>query len=413
MHLKPTLLLLILFSWLSASAQLLRYFEGDSIADPKSILQVSGTVDYSASSIENSVLNPLVFGGYIGPEAKEQSLENHRGFQVLGAEAQGDLFYYGNVSREGGFWKRFLPGFHVGYTQVASLAYTSDLYRLTFFGNEAFRGAYCDLTGTRLTWKGFQSAGVTLYDKKNRASLGLNVVGLTHYNATDMGDLPGMRFYYTESGDSLYGICKASTSYLSNTSYVKGLGLSLDFDYQFSIQLSEEQSSQMKLSVRNLGFVSMKNVQTQTLDTSFAYGGFTISEIIQRDGLLAPGFSFSDSLTRTVSENRRMALPASLQLMSMYDPTRMVRIQPLLGLRMMFIPGYIPFVYVGANGKLHKNVNVALCGSYGGFSGFKLNAALHFQKGPLALGLGSDNVLGLFLKQAFGKAISIQLRCVF
>jgi hypothetical protein len=149
------------------------------------------------------------------------------------------------------------------------------------------------------------------------------------------------------------------------------------------------------------------------LDTSFAFGGFTLTELIQREGVLAPGFSFTDSLTQSITENRLLFLPASIQLMSMYDPSRTTRLQPLLGLRMVFIPGYIPFVYAGVNSRLHQNLNLALCGSYGGFSGFKMNAALQFQKGAFALGLGSDNLLGLFLKSAFGKALSIQMRCVF
>ncbi|MFN5887013.1 MAG: hypothetical protein ACK438_03500 [Flavobacteriales bacterium] len=413
MHQKLAFLLLVCFFCFGANAQLWRSYESDTVSNPNSMLRLNGVLDYNASSIENSVLNPLVFGGFISPEAKDQSLKNHRGFQVLGAEAQGDLFYFKKIKGSSSFWNRYVPGIHAGYSQMASLAYTSDLYTLAFYGNEAFRGDYCDLTGTQLKWMGFQSFGFSLYDTKNKASLGLNLVGLTHYSAADLNTNPGMRFYYTESGDSLYGICKASTSYISGKSFYKGMGLSLDFDYEFKVQLSEDHVSPMKISLRNFGFVSANNITTQSLDTSFAFGGFTLTELIQREGVLAPGFSFTDSLTQSITENRLLFLPASIQLMSMYDPSRTTRLQPLLGLRMVFIPGYIPFVYAGVNSRLNQNLNLALCGSYGGFSGFKMNAALQFQKGAFALGLGSDNLLGLFLKSAFGKALSIQMRCVF
>lgn len=413
MYFKSALFVFFLITCSHVKAQLLRTYECDTMVHPSSILKLSGNLDYSASSIENGVLSPLIFGGYISSEVKEQSLLNHQGFQVLGAEIQGDLFYYNQFNRAGTFGERFLPGFHVGYSQIGSLAYTPDLFKLAFYGNEVFQGEYCTLSGTRLNWMGFQNFGVSFYDKKNKASLGVNLVGLTNYNAADFSNNPGMRFYYTESGDSLYGICNASTSYFSRKSYFKGYGFSLDFDFQFNVQLSEDHSSPMKISIRNLGMVSSPNLTTQSLDTSFAFGGFTISELIQRQGILSPNFSFSDSLTEIENNNRWLFLPASIQLISLCDPNRTSRFQPLLGLRMIFTPGYIPFVYAGINGRLHKNFNLSLCGSYGGFSGFKLNTAFQFQKGAWAIGMGSDNFLGLFLKQAFGKAISIQLRCVF
>jgi hypothetical protein len=52
-----------------------------------------------------------------------------------------------------------------------------------------------------------------------------------------------------------------------------------------------------------------------------------------------------------------------------------------------------------------------LCASYGGFSGFKLNSAIHYDYKRLSLGIGSDNVIGLVSKRAFGKSLSIRLRC--
>ena len=46
-------------------AQPLRSYDVDSSYAGKQLILLHGTVDYSASTMRNEVLNPLIFGGHI------------------------------------------------------------------------------------------------------------------------------------------------------------------------------------------------------------------------------------------------------------------------------------------------------------------------------------------------------------
>jgi hypothetical protein len=283
---------------------------------------------------------------------------------------------------------------------------------LAFYGNEPFLGKYADFSYSEASYYQFQTLGVSLFDRISQSSASLNLVGLNSYYKGTLGGIDPMKFYYSSEGDSIYGICNGSFSQLTSPAYFKGLGLALSGDYRFNIANEETgKSMSMQLSISNLGFAVSNSVQTQTLDTSFAFGGYTLSQLINREGLLAPGFSYADSLLQTETRSKVIFLPASIQIFNVINTQSPVRIQPSYGFRMILIPGYIPYVYAGLVTKIIPGLHLGLCASYGGFSGFKLNSAIHYNYKRLSLGIGSDNVIGLASKRAFGKSLSIRLRC--
>ena len=393
-------------------AQHLRSYDVDSSFNGKQLILVNGTVDYSASTMRNEVLSPLIFGGYIDSMAKGRSMDADKPFNTVGLEASASYTHYVSLKNKEGFPSRWMVGPTLGSTFMGSLKYTSDLYTLAFYGNEPFLGKYADFSYSEASYYQFQTLGVSLFDRLSQSSASLNLVGLNSYYKGTLGGLDPMKFYYTAQGDSIYGICNGSFSQLTSPSYFKGLGLALSGDYRFNIANEETgKSMSMQLSISNLGFAVSNSVRTQTLDTSFAFGGYTLSQLINREGLLAPGFSYADSLLVTETRSKVIFLPASIQIFNVINTKSPARIQPSYGFRMILIPGYIPYVYAGLVTKIIPGLHLGLCASYGGFSGFKLNSAIHYNYKRLSMGIGSDNVIGLVSKRAFGKSLSIRLRC--
>jgi hypothetical protein len=362
--------------------------------------------------MRNEVLSPLIFGGYIDSLAKGRSMDADKPFNTVGFEATTSYTHYVSMKNKQGNASRWMIGPTLGTTFMGSLKYTSDLYTLAFYGNEPFLGKYADFSFSEASYYQFQTLGVSLFDRISQSSASLNLVGLNSYYKGTLGGLDPMKFYYSAEGDSIYGICNGSFSQLTSPAYFKGFGLALSGDYRFNIANEETgKSMSMQLSISNLGFAVSNSVQTQTLDTSFAFGGYTLSQLINREGLLAPGFSYADSLLETETRSKVIFLPASIQIFNVINTQSPVRIQPSYGFRMILIPGYIPYVYAGLVTKIVPGLHLGLCASYGGFSGFKLNSAIHYNHKRLSLGIGSDNVIGLASKRAFGKSLSIRLRC--
>ncbi len=389
--------------------QLLNAHDFDTVSPKKHSIYFSGVIDYSSSAIRNEMLSPLIFGGEIGSFEKDRSLNNQQPFNVLGGEGGGTAAYYFTHKSERPFLKPYLMGIKYANHYVGSMRYASDLYKFTFYGNQEFLGAYATFSGSEAHLINFQTLGFSLLHKESRSSLTLNLVGVNHYTNAYMND---MKFYYSEQGDSIYGICNGGVNTANSPAYFKGLGFSLDGDYRFNI-LSEESGKSMKMqfSVSNLGMAYISSYKNQALDTSFAFGGFTISDLINQEGLLAPGFSYVDSLTVSSVKGRWVPLPASVQLFSLVDVTSKKLIQPSYGLRLLFTTGYIPYFYAGIATRIFPKMHLTTCASYGGFSGFKLNTAFSFHWAQCYLGIASENTLGLFSKSAFGKSLSIRLRC--
>lgn len=402
----------IFFVVFGAKAQILRNYDFDTSVSARQLVLVNGSLEYGGSAMENGIFNALIFGGFIDSSAKEASLENHKSVNVVGLEGTANARYYWSPKFKNERFNNFMVGVRYSQNYLGSLAYTSDLFRFAFYGNTPFLGKYADFSGSEMRFIGFQTLGFSLLDKRSQSSLSLNLVGLTSYIRGSLGDQNPMKFYYTESGDSLYGICSGAIERAASPAYFKGLGMSVDFDYRFNA-LGEESGRvhTMQFSVSNLGFAFSNRYTSQRIDTSFAFGGYSINDIIDRNGLLAPGYSFQDSLTTFSTSIKWILLPMTLQLNNVVGLQSRQILQPTYGFRLTFIQGFIPHVYAGLNARIVKGLHLGLCASYGGFSGFMMNTSLVYHRSKFYVGLGSDNVLGLLSNRAFGKALSIRLRC--
>jgi len=397
--------------WVSVlQAQMLNGIDYDSSNAAKFTGIVSGNLVYGSSALTNSMLDPLVFGGFISNQVKENVQKNHKEFNVIGLEGNAFASLYFGTKTSNPRLQRWMPGVKYAKQYLASLVYPTTLYNLAFYGNDYFLGKYCNVSNTKLQYLDFQTLGFSVMDRKTQSTLSLNLVGMNNAQNAFLGE--NMNFYYTEAGDSLYGIVQGNWSQSKSPAYSKGLGASVDMNLRFPVTLNEYKYTTMELSIANLGFTVMNDYRTLTIDTSFAYGGYTISQLINREGMLAEGYAITDSLlVETTQKSKWMALPASIMLTNVLDLHKKDLLQPLYGFKMMLIAGYVPYVYGGLAVKLGGNVHAGLCASYGGFTGFKMNASVSVHAKNFNLGIASENVLGLMLKSGFGKSLQMRLRC--
>jgi len=405
-------LTILLFALLNVTmrAQMLNAIDYDSSNVSKFTTIVSGNVVYGASSIRNAMLDPLLFGGYISNQIKDNAQKNHKDFNILGIEGNASAALYVKTKSTQPNMERWMPGMKYAKQYISSLVYPTELFNLAFYGNDFFLGEYCNLSNTKLQYMDFQTLGFSVMDRKTQSTMSLNLVGMNHFQSAYLGE--NMNFYYTEAGDSLYGIVQGNWSQSKSPAYFKGLGASVDMNIRFPVTLNEEKYTTMELSVANLGFAIMNDFRTQSIDTSFAFGGYTISQLINREGMLAEGYAITDSLlVETTRKSKWMALPASIMLTNVLDLHKKDILQPLYGFKMMFISGYVPYVYGGLAVRLGRNVHTGLCASYGGFTGFKMNASVNIYAKKFNIGIASENVLGLLLKSGFGKSLQIRMRC--
>lgn len=403
---------LLVFCAFGFHAQMLRSYDFDTAVSSKNLLLIQGLVDFGGSAMENGMIKPLIFGGFIDSTTKEASLENHKTFNVFGFDGTANLRYYFSPKFKNERLNNYMLGIRYSQNYFGSVAYTSDLFRFVFFGNTPFLGKYADFSGTEMRYMNFQTIGFSVMDKRSQSSLSLNLVGLNSYFKGSLGDRNPMKFYYTQTGDSLYGICSGEIGRTTSPAYFKGVGASVDFDYRFNAASEESgRVHTMQFSLNNLGFAYTNAYTAQRIDTSFAFGGYSIDGILEREGLLAPGYSFQDSLTTLTTDKKWIFLPLTVHLGNVVGLQSQKIIQPTYGFRLTLAQGYVPYVYAGLTGKITKGLHLGLCASYGGFSGFKMNTALCYSRARCVVALASDNMLGFFANRAFGQSLSIRFRC--
>lgn len=393
-------------------SQILKCIERDTSISSKNIIILNGNLDYSASALRNTILNPLILGGFISDEMKSNAQLNHKSFNMLGFNGQADVqMYFSNHSKKPLF-QRYMPGF--SYKQVAqgSLAYPTPLFNLIMYGNDYFLGEYINISGTQLKFYQYQSLGFSIMDRKTQSNVSINFVGLTNYLDVELGGRYGqMNFYYSEVGDSLYGIVQGKWSKSNSPAYFKGIGASIDAEYRFPVEFNGGILSSMQLSISNLGFVYMQDWYHQSIDTSFAFGGFTLTEAMDREGILDPDFDYTDSLTETGTNTKIKLLPCTFQFSNVVDLLSSHKVQPMYGFRIVTLPGYIPYIYGGSSFRLSKKMQLGTCLSYGGFSGLKFNASYTYSSENLSVGIASENLYGLIFNSGFGRSLSLRLRC--
>lgn len=383
----------------------------DDTLVPKHEISLSGVADYASSSILNSMSNKLLYGGEITDAIKTASFDNHGVINRFGVNLQGEIEYRNTAASL--FKKHDLGyGIKAGYYSFGGVVYPKDLFGLAFYGNAIYSGKTADFSGTSFSFSSFQKIGFSLIDKKNSSSITLNLVNLSSHSSLRVNE---GTIYQSLATDTLSLTVNANLSNTGGNSFSKGIGFCLDADFRLPMKGMNDNVSFLQILVKNVGFAFMNQPLTvNSIDTSYATTGLTFDELINSNGPLTPSFSALDSLSLIDKESRNsILLPGMIQVSKLVEINSSRRFQEYYGFRIFLSKAFIPMVFVGLDTRLGRSLHIGVNGSYGGFSDFMLGMYSYYKIGAWSLGVGSENIIGVFTNKAYGEAISLRLRCGF
>jgi hypothetical protein len=366
----------------------------------------SGCVNYSSTSLNNSLTKKLFYGGEITEAIKDKSFKLHGDLNRFGTDISAEIEYR-NFSVN--LFKHKNWGFlvKVGIYSFLAAQYSKDLFGVTFYGNEMYQGQLASFSGTKVSSFLFEKLGFGWLDKKSKSSVCLNVFNLTNSLSAKI-NTGGI--YQSNDGDTLIIPFDGEASFINSKSFSNGLGLGLDFDIRIPMTYKSAESNYIQFLGRNLGLVSLTQAKTiYRADSVYTFTGFTFDQLLNNGDFLSSPANILDSVGITKSEKKSILfLPGFLQVSKLINENSKNRLQEFYGIRMYLSSIYTPMLFIGANYRVGKNLNIGLNGSYGGFTSYRLGMYSSLKIRNWNFALASENLIS-----KNGESLILRLQCGF
>ena len=373
-------------------------------------LVLSGIADYNSTSLENDLMKRLLYGGVITEGIKNHSFGNHNSINRFGADITGE-FEYKNYSLK--WFKKDVIGLVLkgGYYNYASLIYNKDLFGLAFYGNEKYKGETADFSGTRFLGMAFQKLGLGFFNKQSKNSVTLNVYSISNYAE---GNIYSGQLFQSESADSVSLSLTGNMDFSRSDKFIKGWGAGVDLDFRLTVKMSETRTAIVRFEARNLGVCAFNESLTRYhSDTIVHFQGYTLDQLFSNSENTSNKLDLLDSLgVDSLGVRKWRFIPAYIQIGKIVSENDPAAVQTFYGLRMYGLSAFAPMLYAGIHYKLAKYANLGMSAAIGGFGKLRFGLYSNWKFGNYSLGLGSENITGMFQKNARGESISIRLRCV-
>ena len=408
---KYLVILFLAFSCLNSNAQI-NFPEGfDTINGYGKQLIVNGQLDIQSTSFKNEMLNKLVFGGYIDQAMKDRSFDKHGNINFAGVISNNDVTYFhGSDSLFGK--SRFDWGVKAGYYALGSVKYGKDPFGLVFYGNEGYLGDTAFFTKTHLSFTRFQKVGFGLRDKISGSYFFVNLV-----NVQDQikGEITKGELYQSADASLVKLKLLGDMSYTTGSQFSKGLGVSFDGAYRVKVPWIKGTQTVMELSFSNLGFAKINSpMQRYQADSTYSFSGFKLNQLFgDNSPFKRDDYSVLDSLgvDRDSTYKHTVLLPGYIQAGKLIDYRSSKKLQSFFGIRLFPTLKSNSAIYAGAAYKPAKSVLLIASVNYGGFTTFRGGLVAGYIADKFSISVGSDDVIGMFYKGAFGK--SAYLRTVW
>lgn len=368
---------------------------------------VTGNLELNATSIERAISSKMVMGGLITNDLKDRSLAKHKDVNRVGFDLQGEFEWRNGAVN---VFKREKFGFllKTGAYIIGSGAYSTDLFRVAYYGNQPFLGETMNFDGTGFQVTSFHKVGFGIFDKINKSSISLNVVNVSsHTNAA----LKNAEMLTYEDGDSVSMLLNGGFKTTTGSSFSQGLGLCVDIDIRMPITWFNQQQAIIQFQAKNLGFAYMyAGINEYRVDSTYSYSGFSVQQLLNNDALFDENFSLLDSLhvfQRTTKSG--IALPGFIQVGKIVNEQSSSKLQSFFGVRMYPTLFYRPFVFVGLDYKPIQELHIGAHVNMGGFGLIRTGLYASYLISDWAIGAGTEDIFSTFSEKGMGAAYSLRI----
>lgn len=369
-------------------------------------IYIEGNAFQHSTSIYNEFTRKFFFGGEIGDDLSDRTWQGQNNFNRIGGGYSARIQYRGGKSifKSNPNWS-----WMVNFSNEAHVSseYSDDLFGLVFLGNQPFLGEQVDLMGASARIDQYWSIGGGFHNKKTKSFITLNaILPQNFFQANiDRGTLT-----FGAQGAQMKLLAEGEVISANSDLYFKGIGASTNFDFNIPFGDSSTFNGVIAVQGRNIGFYKIHKATQYKLAIDEQFSGFSISDLIGD----SPLPSLMDTLG--VSEGRiskYKLIPGSIQIGKIVSAHSDHKLQSFFGVRMYTSRVYRPLIFAGAHYQTNEHFALGAQLAYGGYGGLRLGFYLNYSTDNLVIGLGTEDLLGLVLKNQFGHSALIRLAWKF
>ena len=379
----------------------------DTLPVRSNTIIVEGNAQYLGTGISTDIAKSFFYGGVISQEVKESSLERHRlGTNLFNLDIstgiQIDLF-------ESKLFKssRYAYSLQLRHRNYLAIQYPKSLFHLIFFGNQSLGNGVTNISGTRMNNYNYQKVGFGVLDKKNQASLHLNIVNLRQYQFFSL-----FPCYLEQSlPDSIQLYLSARNSSFQNTTSTlsKGVGISMDFGKQFNLVKNNNEPMYFQIGLTDLGFACVPELIENGVDTMYNFDGESIAEISSPNSIFNTQDEISNLLgLEQISKGKLIVLPFTFQMSKDVNLNSAKFIQEYYGVRYRYLSEMQ--VYLGLDLKLLNfskfSWRLGINTAYGGGANVTIGSYSHLSFKRINFGIVTENILS-----RYGESLKMRLTC--
>lgn len=369
-------------------------------------LLINGGFFHHSTSLTNELTNKFIFGGEINDELSQSTFDNHNDYNRIGGGAYFRMMYKSNakVLKSKPNWGWMID---VSNEIHVSSDYSSDFIGLALLGNSSFLGESLSFSNSSAEIVHYLSVGAGVHNRKSKNFISLNVILPQNYTQIIL-DRANLTF--SDDGSNVDMRLQGEFLEAATSPYFKGIGAALNFDFNLPFGNANSFNGIMKITGRNIGAYHLENTTFQNVDATISYNGFQINDFTN-DSEFA---SLKDTLGVVDSEgSATRLLPGFIQVGKIASLHSNKKIQSTFGVRMYTNFIYRPLVYLGLHYQPLDYFSLGTQGSYGGYGNFRLGLYANYSGEHMMIGIGTEDILGSFLKNQYGQSGLIRLAWKF
>jgi hypothetical protein len=360
---------------------------------------VTANAEYevNSNSINNAIINKAYFGGYVDSAMKNSVVDRLSGYNRIGGHANLNVVsFFGKDSSD----ISFLVG--VKQEQIFNANFSSDFFKLGFYGNKMYQGETANLSNTNINFYSFQELKFGMvWDNVDTTGASMGIA-LSYLKGQNMFQLrTNNTSLYTAPDVSMVSLTTNANLNFTDTVHtgidaINGNGLSAEF-FAETPYVSKLGKSKFFVSVNNLGFIRWnKNTDTYSVDSTFTWSGIKVDNLFSIKDSTIKSISADSVLNNSTEFSRHYVptnLPTSLLIMHKIEFNKSFTLTN--GFRHMFNGNYKPYIFIETEFRFNKVLSGNLHVGYGGYGRFNSGLSLACSiKDKFIMRAGSNSIQG-------------------